>query len=47
LVLGNKNFKMNEGDAMTIPCNVFHRVINKGSIPLEVLCIFETYEGRG
>jgi len=38
---------MNQGDSMTIPPDVWHKVINTGDESLEVLCFFETYEGRG
>jgi len=48
---GMKTYKryhnMFRGDSMTIPYGVWHRVINTGTRPLEILCIFESYEGRG
>ncbi len=47
LLLNEDRYEMKEGDVMTIPANVWHRVVNNGNGPLEVLCMFEGYEGRG
>jgi len=47
LVLDSDEWDMEEGDSMTIPSNVWHRVVNTGLKPLEVLCMFEKYSGRG
>lgn len=42
-----EDYEIAEGDCKTIPSNTWHRVVNTGNKNLEVLCIFETYEGRG
>jgi len=44
---GIKEIDVREGMCVTIPPNVWHRVINTGKDILRVLCIFEKYEGRG
>jgi len=51
LILGDRDVKkeehMFEGDSITIPSNVWHRVVNISKEVLEVLCFFESYKGRG
>jgi len=45
--IGEKKEKVKEGDVFIIPRGDFHKVYNKGKIPLKFWSIFEKYEGRG
>jgi len=42
-----KSLDVVAGDYIPIASNTWHRVVNTGSRPLEVLCVFEKYSGRG
>lgn len=46
LLLDQYERQVSEGDLVTIPSNVWHRVFNTGDEPLEFLCIFENYERK-
>ena len=46
VIVGRKKRKVKDGDAVVIPPNVYHRVINKGRTPLKLYAIYSPPEHR-